>query len=314
MINISSFKPEIRHELIEAEIEERLDEAVLEINETQTTVKDLQGLILASMILIPCASCITIGAIINQNLNDNIEKSNIEKRDYILSIESKIEDLKKSLEEDYEKRFDDLSDKIKAIDRKLEETKNDTYTETIIFTDEIPEAECSKERLPEGVDTNRYDCEHYSFGYGTDQYWLQLACYTDEKGLRYFSHNGKKYYCVAMGGAYGIDIGDTWDVTLECGTTFGVILSDYQHSIEEVDPNDFGERYVYDSYGNVVDLLRNYDGEPVVHVLEFIVDIDSIPKSVLRAGTVSKLDEFGGLYGDGGNIIDISYQGRAWSI
>lgn len=229
-------------------------------------------------------------------------------------IKSEIRDLEKSREENYEKRFEELADRISEFDKKLEEVHDEIYTETIIFAEEIPEAniEYSKERLPEGIDTNRYDCEHYTFGIGSDQYYLQRVCYTDEKGLRYFYHNNKKYYCVAMGGAYGIDIGDTWTVTLECGSEFGIILSDFQHPITDIDPNDFGEQYARDLDGNIVDILRNYDEEPVVHVLEFIVDMGSIPKSVAMAGMVNALPEFGGLYGNGGNIVDISYEGRVW--
>lgn len=238
----------------------------------------------------------------------------------LVGISNELSDIKaeiqnqKKFREDYDKRFQELADKIAEIDKQFEEVHNETYTETIIFEVPMEETEPSKERLPAGVDTNRYDCEPYTFGAGSDQYYLQLECFTDKRGLRYFYHNGNKYYCVAMGGAYGIDIGDTWNVTLECGTEFGIILSDFQHAITDIDPNDFGERYTYDSCGNVVDVLRNYDGEPVVHVLEFVVDIELIPKSVLRAGTISKLEEFGGLYGNGGNIIDISYNGRLWSV
>ena len=233
-------------------------------------------------------------------------------------------------EKTYDDRFKELEEKIDDLNEQLtelrgticlpdeEEDSDETYTETIIFAEKVsetePETDYSKERLPVGVDTNRYDCEHYTFGAGSDQHRLQSYCYTDENGLRYFlGDSGTKYYCVAMGGAYGIDIGDTWFVTLECGTEFGIMLSDFQHPITEVNPNDFGECYERDIYGNATGILRNYDGEPVIHVLEFIVDMNAIPSSVAMAGTVSALDEFGGIYGDGGNIIDISYNGRLWS-
>lgn len=236
----------------------------------------------------------------------------------VSNLRAEIHFSEKSQGENFEKRLQWLADRINEIDKEFEEVKHhDIDAPTVIFAEEIPrsgESEYSKERLPENVDTNRYDCEPHTFGSGTHQYWLQSACYTDEKGLRYFLHNSKKYYCVAMGGAYGTDIGDIWDVTLECGSTFGIILSDYQHSIDPPDPNDFGEIYERDIYGNVVDILRNYDGEPVCHVLEFVVEIDKLNPYILEAGTVSAIKEFGGLYGDGGNIVDISYIGRAWSL
>lgn len=252
-------------------------------------------------------------------LNQNLEALSND----ISEIRSEIRISEKSREEEFEKRFKLLSDKIAEIDEKFEEVYNEINTQTIISEEEIPQPRepesiehgeiYSKERLPVGIDTNRYDCEPHTFGRGTAQYRLQSACYTDEKGLRYFLHNDKKYYCVAMGGAYGIDIGDTWDVTLECGSTFGIILSDYQHSTEDVDPNDFGEIYERDRYGNVIGILRNYDGEPVCHVLEFVAEMSRLDRYILGAGTTSALEEFGGLYGDGGNIIDISYKGRAWN-
>ena len=233
----------------------------------------------------------------------------------LADLRVEIQDSKLSREEYFEYRLQELADKIREIDEKFEEVSIEYDDDSEADEDAISERTIiySKERLPEGVDTNRYDCEHYAFGYNSDQYWLQTHCYTDDKGLRYYIHDGKKYYCVAMGGAYGIDIGDTWDVTLECGSTFGIILSDYQHPIDEVDPYDFGECYERDIYGNVIGILRNYDEEPVCHVLEFIVDMDAIPKKVVMAGTVSALDEFGGLYGDGGNISKIKYNGRVWN-
>lgn len=266
------------------------------------------GIIITSM-------CIA-GVAISANETTKNEESLVDISNQLTKLNNEIQNLKISLYENYENRIRELelAVAIKKIDKDFEDVHYDT--ESIIFEDEIFEAEptYSKERLPVGVDTNRYDCEPYTFGFGSDQYWLQTNCFTDERGLRYFYHDGKKYYCVAMGGAYGIDLGDTWDVTLECGTEFGIILSDYQHSIEYVDPNDFGERYSYDKNGNIIDVLRNYDGEPVVHVLEFIVDLELLPKHALMAGSVSSFDEFGGLYGDGGNIVGISYNGRLWSV
>lgn len=239
-------------------------------------------------------------------------------------LKSEIQNLEFSREEFFEKRFQELSDKMKDLESKVnyistkeivEETIQEEIIETEIIADTIiAEIEYSKERLPEGIDTNRYDCEHYIFGVGSDQRKLQTYCQTEaETGLRYYIHNNEKYYCVAMGGAYGIDIGDIWDVTLECGTTFGVILSDYQHPITNIDPFDFGELYERDIYGNIVGILQNYDEEPVCHVLEFIVDMNTLHKSIKTAGTVSALEKFGGLYGNGGNIVNIKYKGRAWN-
>ncbi len=270
--------------------------------------------VLSTIALAAVCSSAIVPSIIFSAEYEKTNKTINEISNQLTELRVEIQDAKFSREGYFEKRLQELDEKIREIDAKFEEawTVYD-YDEPEEDEEVVPETiYYSKERLPLGVDTNRYDCEHYIFGAGSDQRRLQSYCYTDERGLRFYSHNGQRYYCVAMGGAYGIDIGDIWDVTLECGESFGIILSDYQHPITDVDPNDFGEIYERDIYGNVVGILRNYDEEPVCHVLEFIVDMDSLHKSVKMAGTVSALKEFGGLYGDGGNIIDIKYKGRAW--
>ena len=194
-----------------------------------------------------------------------------------------------------------------------------TLLDTIISAaeDSEPEEEVlqanAKERLPEGVATNRYDCEGFSFPEGTAQYKLQQLCTTDwETGTRIFTRDNIRYRCVAMGTAYGIDIGDAWEVTLHNGYTFPVVLADYQHDISFIDPNDFGERFVYDDNGDIIDNLRNYDGDPVVHVLEFIADLDAMPQAAKDAGGMHGLTIFGGKYGPGGNIVNLKYLGRVW--
>ena len=115
-----------------------------------------------------------------------------------------------------------------------------------------------------------------------------------------------------MGTAYGIDIGDTWEVTLNNGYSFPIVLADYQHDITVIDPDDFGERFAYDDNGNIIDVLRNYDGDECVHVLEFIVDPDAIPQAAKEAGGMHGLTIFGGKFGDGGNIVKMKYLGRMW--
>lgn len=171
----------------------------------------------------------------------------------------------------------------------------------------------SKERLPEGVATNRYDCEGYKFPVGTQQWLLQGQCEIDwETGIRIYTRDTTRYRCVAMGTAYGIDIGDAWEVTLNNGYSFPIVLADYQHDISFIDPNDFGERFAYDDKGNIVDVLRNYDGDECVHVLEFIVDLGAIPQAAKEAGGMHGLTIFGGKFGDDGNIAKIKYLGRVW--
>ena len=81
----------------------------------------------------------------------------------------------------------------------------------------------------------------------------------------------------------------------------------YEIPIEEIDPFDFGDQY--DINGNQ---LRNYDEEPVINVLEFVYDDQTAPREMILAGTMTYFDRFGGLYGDGGNIIKMEYLGRKW--
>ena len=168
-----------------------------------------------------------------------------------------------------------------------------------------------KERLPEGVATNRYDCEGYEFPAGTDQAKLQEMCYTSQIGMRIFDGDDL-YFCAALGNAYGTDIGDAWRITLRNGSVFKVIRADYQHDISDPDPDDFGERYEYDKVGNIVGPLSNYDGKECVHVLEFIADLEMLPQEAKEAGGMHGLDFFGGKFGDGGNIVKIEYLGRKW--
>ena len=172
------------------------------------------------------------------------------------------------------------------------------------------------ERLPANIATNRYDCMGDKFPDGTQQAKLQAECKTDpETGIKYWTDGaGNRYYCAAMGAAYGIDIGRCFIVTLECGYSFGVILAEYQHDITAADPDDFGEMYYRDRNGEILPdhPLVNYDDQPVCHVLEFVCDMRAVSYEVRRAGGMHALAKFGGKYGTGGNIVKIQHRGRLW--
>lgn len=152
-----------------------------------------------------------------------------------------------------------------------------------------------KERLPDAI-TNTYRCMDYRKITNTrsEQYALQLECYNGDYGIREY----KGYYCAALGSAYGRDIGDTWHVTLQCGTEFDIILADYK---------DDGTT---DFFGHAD---KNYDGEDCINIIEFVVDMDYVPSYVKQAGTMSAQPYFGRLYGHGGNIVKMEYTGRVWS-
>lgn len=229
-------------------------------------------------------------------------------------------DTAKEMMSDLEQQNRTLRDKITVLERNLSvEITNSKMLERALLDTIAPEEPepkpepNAKERLPEGVATNRYDCEGYKFPAGTQQWLLQGQCETDwETGIRIFTRGTTRYRCVAMGTAYGIDIGDAWEVTLNNGYSFPIVLADYQHDITVIDPDDFGERFAYDDNGDIIDVLRNYDGEECVHVLEFIVDLDEIPQAAKEAGGMHGLTIFGGKFGDGGNIAKLKYLGRVW--
>lgn len=161
----------------------------------------------------------------------------------------------------------------------------------------------SKDRLPKGH-TNMFMGMPYDLitDRNSDQYALQKECFSGRAtGIRTYDSGEEGYYCAALGGAYGTDIGDTWHVTLKNGSEFNIILAEYKHPIDNPDPNDFG------------DPCKNYDGEDCTNVIEFIYDKERIHTKVMNVGTFSALDFFGGIEGDGGDILKIEYTGRVWN-
>lgn len=159
-----------------------------------------------------------------------------------------------------------------------------------------------KERLPVDEMTNIFTAEpHNRFNPLSEQYALQQICYTESRtGLRCYVDEEHVYYIAALGGAYGTTIGDAWRVTLKCGTVFNVMMGDFKHPIDNPSSSDFG------------DMTKNYDGQDCISIIEFIADFSQMPESVKQAGTYTALESFGGLYGDGGNIVKMEYLGRKW--
>lgn len=173
---------------------------------------------------------------------------------------------------------------------------------------------------PQSIPTNTYRCEPYmvidweksddtetvyksAFSKNSEQAALQEDCFTDlETGIRYYfdTSDGTKWYCAALAGAYGIEVGRCYIFTLANGTELPVILADFKHDISDPKPDDYGDADV------------NYDGEMCMNVVEFVVDMPAVPKAAREAGTMSALDKFGGLYGHDGNIVDVKDAGRRW--
>ena len=103
------------------------------------------------------------------------------------------------------------------------------------------------------------------------QYQLQKQAVTDPAtGIR--TINGD--YCVAIGSGWGCVIGDRILVTLQNGKTFNAIVADAKA----------------DAHTNSDNKTSTYDKS----VVEFVVDIRSLPKKVRISGNVGTLDQFSG--------------------
>ena len=167
----------------------------------------------------------------------------------------------------------------------------------------------NKERLPAGH-TNWISGMPYTAitNKQSEQWKLQLQAHTGKYGIRCYFDGEHIYFLSAMGSAYGRTIGDAFRVTLKCGIVMYVMLSEFKD--DGSDPNFFG--HTTDEAGNP---LLNYDGQRYTCILEFIYDPEKIDERVLGesgSGTFTVFEEFGGLYGDGGDIVKIEYLGRRW--
>ena len=176
----------------------------------------------------------------------------------------------------------------------------ETLNDVIVRMRTAPEAnKLLKERLPYGMtNTLRFMDYRKITDKNSIQYELQEDCDTDvDSGIRVYYANDTDYYCAALGSAYGRDIGDTWHVTLACGTEFDIILAEFK---DDGTTDCFGQSD------------KNYDGDPCTSVIEFVTDEDYMPSAVLSAGTYTVFGSLGGLHGKGGNIIEMKYLGRVW--
>ena len=179
---------------------------------------------------------------------------------------------------------------------KAMQTQAETRDESL-----APSKDYSYDRLP-GTPTNFYTCEPYDrFAKNSDQAILQEECFTDAyTGIRYITIDGTPYKCVAMATAYGTEIGNTYEIELECGTVEHIIMADFKHDISKPSAGDFGDPCV------------NYDGRDCINVIEFVCDMKEVESVVKSMGTMGVLNEYGGIYGTGGNIKRITFTGRKW--
>lgn len=198
--------------------------------------------------------------------------------------------------ESSEKCLKELRESIKQTDISIE-----YKSPTIEYNDEQPDL--SVYEMVPTCSTNTFRCMDYRTltNHASEQWKLQTECYSDGvTGIRVYQRNGVRYFCAALGSAYGQNIGDAFNFTLENGTSFNVIYADFK--------NPLGSSDIFFGHPDV-----NYDGELGIGLLEFVYDKDVAPKCVNESGTMTALDIFGGLYGDGGNIAKIVYLGKVWN-
>ena len=95
------------------------------------------------------------------------------------------------------------------------------------------------------------------------QYQLQKQAVTDPTtGIRMIDEN----YCIAIGSGWGCAVGDKVSVTLQGGKTFNAIVADAKAN----------------AHTNSDNKTTTHDGS----VVEFVVDIPSLPKKVRTSGNV----------------------------
>lgn len=104
---------------------------------------------------------------------------------------------------------------------------------------------------------------------GSPQYQLQQEAWTDKCGLRRVGC----FYCVALGSAFGSEIGTHYVVTLSSGKKIPVILADQKADGDTTQDN-----------------TRDHNGA----VIEFVVDTPALPSVVRATGDVGSISMFGG--------------------
>lgn len=103
------------------------------------------------------------------------------------------------------------------------------------------------------------------------QYQLQQLAVTDPTtGIRTIDGD----YCIAIGSGWGCVVGDRILVTLQGGKTFNAIVADAKAN----------------AHTNSDNKTTTHDGS----VIEFVVDIPSLPKHVKTSGNIGTLDQFSG--------------------
>ena len=115
---------------------------------------------------------------------------------------------------------------------------------------------------------------------------MREKAWTDEIGCRRY----KDYYMVGLGSFYTVCIGDCFEITLENGTVFNIILGDGKADCD----TDSTNRYT----------PCDWFGKDCANVLEFIIDKEKMDKKCYRHGGIHYYKKFNS------NIASMRYLGR----
>lgn len=107
----------------------------------------------------------------------------------------------------------------------------------------------------------------------SDQYKLQLECWTDDQGLRRHGDD----YVIALGTFYADRIGERYKITLDSGVTFTATVGDFKAD-KDTDSSNM--------YTPMQGSAKN--------VIEFVVDTPELPATARRMGDIS----YAGFEGD----------------
>ena len=165
----------------------------------------------------------------------------------------------------------------------IDDFEKDQAEETLITGNEAVSVE-----IPSiATDMSFYtDYRFYNLA-GSPSYRLQQKCYTDEYGCRRFNDD----YVVGLGTYYSTDIGDRFEVTLDNGYIFTIILGDNKANIDTDPTNRYTE-------------CVNYDGQECANVIEFIVDTEKLAREARLYGSLTYYEHLDG------NIVEMKYLER----
>lgn len=144
------------------------------------------------------------------------------------------------------------------------------YRVTPEFLEEKKNTEDIQYNIPNDINTSfKGYMDYRTITDKTSKQWeMQQIAWTDSNGLRRINDD----YCVALGTAFVNECGVRFKVTLDTGDEFTVIVSDIKNPLHTDETN---------TYVVVTD--------EIVNIVEFIIDIETLPQKAKTLGDVSCL-------------------------